>query len=52
MESITQGWPDGITNYHKTTEHTGHSEMTCEALVNRQRKNGKKYDIARNYDYF
>ena len=33
MEYIIQGGLTAKTNYHKTSEHTGHSEMTWQLLM-------------------
>ena len=33
MEYVIQGRPEAKTNYQKTSEHTGHSEMTWELLM-------------------
>ena len=30
---VIQGWPESKTNYHKTSEHTGHSETTWQLLM-------------------
>ena len=33
MEYIIQGWPESKTNYHKKSEHMGHSEITWQLSI-------------------